>query len=141
MKTKKQYQTENITAAILFIIGFAIIIYCRIDGMSLTEGEIFVAYWPGWMSAIVCLSITLGILTAPDINRFPEMKRVPEISESKTLVYSPKDRTIECNGVVYDFYCGDDIDEQAILLSDLAFGHTTLQDAWIRAAKLNGGPL
>lgn len=132
MKTKKQYRNENIVAAILIITSIAIIIYCRIDGMSLTEGEIFVAYWPGWALSIVCLSAGLSILTTPDINHGPPRPR-PKAPErlGKGIVYNPSERTIECNGVVYDFYCGKDLDEQSMVLVQLVFGKITLQDAYI----------
>ena len=50
--------------------------------MSLTEGEIFVAYWPGWLSAIGCLSIALGIVVTPDINQ-PEGSSISNLTCTK----------------------------------------------------------
>jgi len=50
--------SENIVkiiGRILFLLGFSIIIFCKIDGINLTEGQAFLNYLPLWILAVGCL--------------------------------------------------------------------------------------
>ena len=69
MKIEIEYKTPDIIAAILIITGGAIVLYCRIDGIDLTEGQLLAQYWPGFLLAVICFTMSFILQNSPYFDR------------------------------------------------------------------------
>ena len=53
------------------------------------------------------------------------------------MIYNPAKHTVEHQGRTINFYCGKDFNDTAIILARLAFGRTSLQDAYVDMNEVN----
>jgi len=57
------------------------------------------------------------------------------------MIYDPEKQTVEFNGQTINFYCGKDFNDTATVLAMLAFGRTSLQDAYIDIMEINNNSI